>query len=93
MQNSRGENKKQDEKIGRAMVTLMWIWFTIKFIGITSLLALLVLWILRKPLWLSPIIAVGLYIVYRSIRMLFVMLLAMIGEDQRRDQNNRPGKQ
>ena len=84
MQNNQGKNNAQNDTIGRTLMTLMWIWFTIKFIGITSLIALLVLWIIRKPLWLAPIIAVGLYFVYRLFRMLFLMLIGMIGEDQAR---------
>ncbi|MCR5673718.1 MAG: hypothetical protein K6F87_08415 [Lachnospiraceae bacterium] len=56
---------KRDEKIGRAIVGITWLIFAAKFILIVTVLALVVLYFIGKPLWLAPLIAIGVFAVYR----------------------------
>lgn len=56
---------KRDEQLGRAITGIAWIFFAVKFIAVVTLIALAVLWFLGKPLWLAPVIAAGVFIVYR----------------------------
>ena len=59
------DDDKRDEKIGRAIVGVTWLIFAAKFILITTVIALVVLYFLGRPLWLAPIIAVVIFAVYR----------------------------
>ena len=58
---------EHDGKVGRAVMGFAWIVFAIKFILFFSVVALVVLYFLKKPLWLAPIIALGLYLFYRVV--------------------------
>ena len=58
---------KKNEKIGRAIVTLGWWIFAAKFLVIVTVIAGVVIYIIGKPLWLAPVIAVAAFIVYRII--------------------------
>ncbi len=61
------EESAQNEKLGRAFNRIAWILYAIRFIAIVSVIALAVLYFLKKPLWIAPVIAVGLYLFYRII--------------------------
>ena len=63
--------EKSEEKLGKAVMGIAWIFFAIKFIVIASVVALPILWLLHKPLWIAPIAGVILYILWRIIWGLF----------------------
>jgi|GEM_PF-3559872 len=58
---------KRDEKIGRAIVTFSWLIFAAKFLIVATIIAGVVIFFLEKPLWIAPIVAVILFIIYRLI--------------------------
>ena len=58
---------KRDEKIGRAIVTFSWWIFAVKFLVVTTIIAGVVIFFLGKPLWIAPVVAVILFIIYRLI--------------------------
>ena len=58
---------QKNEKIGRAIVNLTWLWFAIKFVVIVSVIAGIVLYLINKPLWIAPLIGIGAFIFYRLI--------------------------
>ena len=65
----------KDEKIGRAIVNLRWLIFAAKCISTVTVVSLVVLFFLEKPLWIAPVIGVGAYIVYRVIWRLICRLI------------------
>ncbi len=73
---------EQNEKVGRGIVTISWILFAIRFIFVTGVIALAVLYFTGKPLWLSPIIAVALFIVYRICWRLIFTLIGRVSKKQ-----------
>ena len=68
------ENER-DEKLGKAILSISQIIFAIGFIAIVSVIALVVLLILGKPLWIAPIVGVAVYLVYRLILTAILRLL------------------
>ncbi len=58
---------QKNEKIGRAIVNLTWIWFAAKYIVIVSVIAGIVLYFINKPLWIASVIGIGSFIIYRLI--------------------------
>ena len=68
--------QERNEKLGQAVVGISWFIFAAKFLIITTLIALAVLYFLGKPLWIAPIIAVGAFGVYR----LFLRLIWKLAE-------------
>lgn len=73
---------QQNEKIGGAIVWISWIFFALKFIGITSLIALVVLFFIHKPLWIAPIIGVGLFLIYRLGWRLVWTFIGLVSKSQ-----------
>ncbi len=67
--------EERDEKIGKAALTFSVIVYAIGFIFVVSLIALVVLFIIHKPLWIAPLIGIGVYLGYRLILTLIVRLL------------------
>ena len=66
---------KKNEKIGRAIVNVSWFIFVAKFIIVATLVAGIVIYIMGRPLWLAPVIAVCLFIIYRLIwRLVWVFI-------------------
>jgi hypothetical protein len=63
----RKRQEKTEENLGKAVMGIAWIFFAIKFIVIASVLALPVVWLLHKPLWIAPIVGVVLYILWRVV--------------------------
>ena len=61
------DQDKRDEKLGRAIVTLSWWIFAAKFLFITTVIAGIVIYLIGKQLWIAPLIAVGVFILYRLI--------------------------
>ncbi len=69
------DEDRKNEKIGRAIVTLGWWIFAAKFIIVATLIAGIVLYFLGKPLWIAPVAAIGLFIIYRLIwRLIWVFI-------------------
>nr|MCR4990767.1 hypothetical protein [Lachnospiraceae bacterium] len=56
---------KRNEKLGRAAVGVMWFLFAAKFLIVATLIALVALYFLHKPLWIAPLIAIGVFALYR----------------------------
>ena len=72
MANSQDE---RDEKLGRVILTLNWWIFAAKFLMIVTVIAGIVIYFLGKPLWIAPLIAIGVFIVYRLIwRLIWVFI-------------------
>ncbi|MCR4793259.1 MAG: hypothetical protein K5871_10945 [Lachnospiraceae bacterium] len=66
------EQDKRYEKLGSAVMGAAWIFFALKFIAVVSLVSLVVLWILHKPLWITPVIGVIVFTLYRLVwRLIF----------------------
>ena len=61
------DQDERDEKLGRTIFSIAWFLFVIKFLAVATLIALAIVYILGKPLWLAPLIAVGAFIIYRLI--------------------------
>ena len=59
------DQRDRDENLGRAAAGISWFIFAAKFIIIITVVALVVLHFIGKPLWIAPIIAVGAFAVYR----------------------------
>ena len=57
----------REENIGRAIGWVSWIFFAIKFLVVTTLIALVILYFIKKPLWIAPLISIGAFIIYRLI--------------------------
>jgi hypothetical protein len=53
------------EKLGRTIVGISWFFFALKFIAVASLVALVILYFIGKPLWLAPLIGFGAFTLYR----------------------------
>ena len=66
---------ERDEKLGRVILTINWWIFAAKFLVIVTVIAGIVIYFLGKPLWIAPLIAIGLFIVYRLIwRLIWVFI-------------------
>ena len=66
---------ERDEKLGRAILTLNWWIFAVKFLVIVTVIAGIAIYSLGKPLWIAPVIAIGLFIIYRVIwRLIWVFI-------------------
>ena len=59
---------QQYETIGRTICTIHYLFFALKFIAVASGIALVILFFLRKPLWLAPVIGIVIFWIYRSVR-------------------------
>ncbi len=65
----------RDEKLGRVILTLGWWLFAAKFLIIVTVIAGILLYFLGRPLWIAPLIAIGLFIIYRLIwRLVWVFI-------------------
>lgn len=58
---------ERDEKLGRIIVGISWLFFAFKYIAVVSLVALFVLYFIGKPLWFAPLIGFGVFTLYRLI--------------------------
>lgn len=66
---------ERDEKLGRVILTLNWWIFAAKFLIIVTVIAGIVIYFLGKPLWIAPLIAIGVFIIYRLIwRLIWVFI-------------------
>ncbi len=79
----------QNEKWGSGIVGITWILFAIRFLAVVSLIALALLYFLGKPLWIAPVIAVALFIVYRlCFRLVFYCIGRVAGKQESGSQSS-----
>ena len=67
-------NKEQNQRytgLGAFVMGVMWILYALKWITVVSVIALPVLWLMHKPLWIAPIIGVIGYVIFRIFWRLF----------------------
>lgn len=62
------EHNRRAEKLGRFVFDISYWIYAVKFVVIASLLALAVLYLIHKPLWLAPIIGYGIFLIIQTIR-------------------------
>ena len=66
---------ERDEKLGRVILTLNWWIFAAKFLIIVTVVAGIGIYFLGKPLWIAPLIAIGVFVIYRLIwRLIWVFI-------------------
>ena len=58
-------NDEMEEKLGYTIAGIAWVAFAVRFLLIATLIFLLVFYILGKPLWIAPVTALVLFILYR----------------------------
>ena len=63
--------EKREEKLGGAVMGILWIFVALKRIAIVTVIALPILWLIHKPLWIAPIIGVAAYLIWRLLWRLF----------------------
>jgi Flp pilus assembly protein TadB len=61
------EQDEKYEKLGSAVMGIAWFLYALKFIAAVSVVALVVLWLIHKPLWIAPIVGVMVFTVCRII--------------------------
>ncbi len=62
------DENNRDEKIGRAVSGFARFLFVVKFlVVVTVVIALPVMYFLGRPLWMAPVFAVILYVIYRLV--------------------------
>ena len=61
------DEDKRYEKMGRAAVGFAWLLFAAKFLAVTTVISLIILYLLGKPLWIAPIIAVIIFALYKAV--------------------------
>ena len=66
---------RKNEKSGRTILTLSWWLFAAKFLIIVTVITAIVLYFLGKPLWLAPVIAIGIFFIYRCIWRLILLFI------------------
>ena len=74
--------QERNEKLGQAVVGISWFIFAAKFIVITAAITLVVLYLIGKPLWLAPIIAIGAFALYRLGLRLIWKLIEMVSNQK-----------
>ncbi len=57
----------RNEKMGRAVSGIAWILFAAKFIIITTVIALVILYLIGKPLWIAPVAGIAVFAAYRLL--------------------------
>ena len=69
--NEKNEQDEKYEKLGHAVMGAAWVFYALRFILAVSVVSLVVLWLIHKPLWIAPIAGVLVFTVYRIIWRLF----------------------
>ncbi len=74
------EEKEREEKIGRTVAGFARFLFVVKFlVVVTVVIALPVMYFLGKPLWMAPVFAVVLYVIYRLVWRLVFKIIEWAG--------------
>lgn len=71
MSTQKDEDKKY-ETIGRTICSISYLVYALKIVALISVIALVVLYFLHKPLWLAPVIGFVMFWIYRSIRRMII---------------------
>ena len=66
---------KKYETIGRTIWRISYLWYALRFIAVISFIALAVLYLINKPLWLAPIIGIAVFLIYRSIYRIIIGII------------------
>ncbi|MCR5507475.1 MAG: hypothetical protein K6F34_02190 [Lachnospiraceae bacterium] len=72
--------RERNEGLGRAVAGVSWFLFAAKFIVVTTVLALVVLYFAGKPLWIAPIAAVAVFTLYKIVLRLIWKLIEGISD-------------
>ena len=73
------EDDRKEELIGKTIFSITYLLFALRMTALFSAAALIVLLIIGKPLWLSPIIGVACFLIYRFFRIMILRLLIRLG--------------
>ena len=63
--------EKREERLGGALMKILWVLTALKWILIVTAIAFLFLLLIDKPLWIAPIVGVVFYILWRICWRLF----------------------
>ena len=75
------DEERKNYAIGRTVSRIRYLAFAIRATAVFSLIALIVLYLLRKPLWLSPVIGIVMFLLYRSVRRFIITRLIRFGRE------------
>ena len=75
---------ERDEKLGRTIVGISWFFFAFKFIATVSLIALVILYFIGKPLWIAPLIGFGAFTLYRLFWRGILRLMLRLTDESRK---------
>ena len=70
-ENEKRVQDNKDTKLGAFVMFIIWILYALKWVALGTVIALPVLWLIHKPLWIAPIIGLILYVIVRIIWRLF----------------------
>ena len=73
------EDDRKEELIGKTIFSITYLLFALRMTALFSAAALIVLLIIGKPLWLSPIIGIACFLIYRFFRIMILRLLIRLG--------------
>ncbi|MCH5202041.1 MAG: hypothetical protein J1F17_02435 [Oscillospiraceae bacterium] len=66
---------KKYETIGKVICTISYWIYAFKIILTVSIIAGIVLYLIDYPLWIAPLIGLGAFLIYRSIKRLIFRIL------------------
>ncbi|MBR3573645.1 MAG: hypothetical protein IKN97_00545 [Lachnospiraceae bacterium] len=70
-ENEKRVQDNKDTKLGAFVMCIIWILYALKWVALGTVIALPVLWLIHKPLWIAPIIGLILYVIVKIIWRLF----------------------
>jgi uncharacterized membrane protein len=73
------KDDRREELIGKTVFGVTYLFFALRMTALFSAVALIVLLIIGKPLWLSPLIGTACFLIYRFFRILVFRLLIGFG--------------
>ena len=73
------DDDKKYEFIGKTVFGVTYLLFALRMTALFSAGALIVLFIIGKPLWLAPLIGIACFLIYRFFRILILRLLIKLG--------------
>ena len=73
------DDDKKMESLGRTTVSVTyWLW-ALKIIAVTTVIFLVIYWLVGVPLWCAPITGALVWLVYRFIRRLILRFIIWLG--------------
>ncbi len=58
---------ERNEKLGRTVSGIVWILYAARFIIVTTVIALVILYFIGKPLWIAPVVGIAVFAAYRLV--------------------------